>query len=75
MIGVDWGTSSFRAFRLDAAGNVRARQQAPLGILHVEPGRFAAALRREIAAWLADGEDRVLLAGMVGSRQGWQEAA
>ena len=75
MIGVDWGTSSFRAFRLDAAGDIRARREAPLGILRVEPGGFAAALRGEIAAWLADGEDRVLLAGMVGSRQGWQEAA
>lgn len=75
MIGVDWGTSSFRAFRLDAAGTVRDRREAPLGILHVEAGRFADALWGEIGAWLADGEDRVLLAGMVGSRQGWQEAA
>jgi 2-dehydro-3-deoxygalactonokinase len=75
MIGVDWGTSSFRAFRLDTAGTVRERREAPLGILHVEAGRFAAALRGKIGAWLADGEDRVLLAGMVGSRQGWHEAA
>ena len=61
MIGVDWGTSSFRAFRLDALGTVLARRQAPLGILRVQAGRFAAALSGEIGAWLADGEDRVLL--------------
>lgn len=75
MIGVDWGTSSFRAFRLGAAGMVREQREAALGVLHVEAARFAEALRAEIGAWLADGEDRVLLAGMIGSRQGWQEAA
>lgn len=75
MIGVDWGTSSFRAFRLGEDGSILDRREAPLGILHVEPGRFPDALAAQIAPWLADGERRVLLAGMVGSRQGWQEAA
>ena len=37
-------------------------------------GRFADVLRAETGAWLADGETRVLLSGMVGSRQGWVEA-
>jgi 2-dehydro-3-deoxygalactonokinase len=74
MIGVDWGTSSFRAYRLDAAGAVLARRDAPMGILHVPAGGFAAALREAIGDWLADGERRVLLSGMVGSRQGWVEA-
>ena len=74
MIGVDWGTSSFRAFRLDAAGRVLARLEAPRGILHIEPGGFPAALHAAIEPWLADGERHVLLSGMVGSRQGWVEA-
>lgn len=75
MIGVDWGTSSFRAFRLDKDGSILDRREAPLGILHVEPGHFADAFAAQIGPWMADGENRVLLAGMVGSRQGWQEAA
>jgi 2-dehydro-3-deoxygalactonokinase len=74
MIGVDWGTSSFRAFRLDEAGRVRARRAAPRGILAVEDRRFAEELLRQAGDWLADGETRVLMSGMIGSRQGWQEA-
>ncbi len=74
MIGVDWGTSSFRAFRLDADGHVLARRSAPRGILAVEDGRFAEELRRQVGDWIAEGETRVLMAGMIGSRQGWREA-
>lgn len=74
MIGVDWGTSSFRAFRLAADGAIRERRTAALGILNVAPGGFAEVLASQIGDWLAQGEDRVLLAGMVGSRQGWAEA-
>ncbi|MCW3474245.1 2-dehydro-3-deoxygalactonokinase [Limobrevibacterium gyesilva] len=74
MIGVDWGTSSFRAFRLAADGRILGRRSTPRGILHVEGGRFADALLAEIGPWLAEGERRVLLSGMIGSRQGWVEA-
>lgn len=74
MIAVDWGTSSFRAFRLDAAGGVLERRSSALGILHVPGGDFAAVLRDQAGDWLAAGESEVLLSGMVGSRQGWVEA-
>jgi 2-dehydro-3-deoxygalactonokinase len=74
MIGVDWGTSSFRAFRLDDAGAVRDRTESAMGITRVPPGGFAATLAEAIAPWVASGETRVLLSGMVGSRQGWVEA-
>lgn len=40
----------------------------------VADGRFAETLREEIGPWLAAGEERVLLSGMIGSRQGWVEA-
>ena len=73
MIGVDWGTSSFRAVRLQGR-MVVDRRDLPLGILHVPPGGFADALRGAVAPWLADGEACVLVSGMAGSRQGWQEA-
>ncbi len=74
MIGVDWGTSSFRAFRLTREGGIRDRKTGPRGILAVADGRFADTLREEIGPWLAAGERHVLLSGMVGSRQGWMEA-
>jgi len=74
LIAVDWGTTNFRAFLLDAAGNMVARSSSPQGILGVEGGNFEQALRAEVGAWLAEGESRVLLCGMIGSRQGWVEA-
>ena len=74
MIGVDWGTSSLRAYRLDAAGQVIERIATQGGILSVTDGDFAGALRDTIAPWLANGERRILLSGMIGSRQGWIEA-
>jgi 2-dehydro-3-deoxygalactonokinase len=74
MIGVDWGTTSFRAFRVGRDGLIRDRRVSPRGILNVPDGRFGDTLREEIGPWLALGEDKVLLSGMIGSRQGWKEA-
>jgi 2-dehydro-3-deoxygalactonokinase len=74
MIGVDWGTSSLRAYRLAPDGAVLDRLDEPGGILTVAQGGFPAALQAAIGPWLAAGETRVLLCGMVGSRQGWAEA-
>lgn len=73
MIGIDWGTTSFRAFRMGRDGAIRDRRSAAKGILNVPDGRFGDTLREEIGPWLAGGEDRVLLSGMIGSRQGWKE--
>ena len=74
MIGIDWGTTSFRAFRIARDGTVRDRRASQRGILNVPDARFGDTLREEIGPWLALGEDRVLLSGMIGSRQGWKEA-
>lgn len=72
MIGIDWGTTNLRAYRFDA-GVVTATAAGP-GIMAVPPGGFPAALTEAIGPWLGEGERRVLLSGMVGSRQGWAEA-
>ena len=74
MIGIDWGTSSFRAWRLNPGGTVLDRAESERGILTIPPGGFPATLRATISPWLAQGETLILLCGMVGSRQGWQEA-
>jgi 2-dehydro-3-deoxygalactonokinase len=74
MIGVDWGTTSLRAYRIAAGGAVLDRLDRPGGILTVPAGGFAGALAEAIGPWLSAGETRVLLCGMVGSRQGWVEA-
>jgi 2-dehydro-3-deoxygalactonokinase len=74
VIGVDWGTSSFRAYRMTEAGQIIARASASSGILQVKAGEFPNALCAAVGDWLADGETKILLSGMVGSRQGWVEA-
>jgi len=74
MIAVDWGTSNLRAYRLDAAGRVVAQVASASGITRVATGGFAATLLEAVGPWISDGEQHVLLCGMVGSRQGWVEA-
>src|ERR1700748_3092200 len=73
MIGVDWGTSSFRAFRIGRDGAIRDTRSALPGLTTLTGRRCADTLREEVGPWLAAGEDHVLLSGMIGSRQGWQE--
>jgi 2-dehydro-3-deoxygalactonokinase len=73
MIGIDWGTTSFRAFRFASDGTIRDRRTALRGLLNVPDNRFADTLREEVGPWLAAGENHVLLSGMIGSRQGWKE--
>lgn len=74
MIGIDWGTSSLRAYRFAADGRLVGRRDTPRGILTVAPGDYPDTLRAVVGDWMRDGERRVLMCGMVGSRQGWQEA-
>jgi len=75
VIGVDWGTSNFRAWLMDDTAHPMETVTSPEGLLNV-PGRgFSAALNRACGAWL----DRwpglpLLMCGMVCSRQGWVEA-
>jgi 2-dehydro-3-deoxygalactonokinase len=74
LIGLDWGTTSFRAYRLDAAGAVLEAKTAAAGILKVTGGDFEGALEREIGPWLADAPGLpVIASGMITSRQGWVE--
>lgn len=74
LIGIDWGTSSFRAALLDMRGAVLDRREGPHGIMAVKDGDFAGVLSREIGGWLGAGRVPVIMSGMIGSRQGWVEA-
>ncbi len=74
LIGVDWGTSNFRAFLLGGGGEILDRRAGPHGILTVVEGRFERVLEARVGEWLADGPLPILMSGMIGSRQGWVEA-
>lgn len=71
IIALDWGTTSFRAYRVGADGRVQDTVSAAEGILAVKDGAFEAALERHIGAW--DVKLPVMAAGMITSRQGWIE--
>ena len=73
MIAIDWGTSSFRAYRLASDGRVLDTRSAPKGILSVQNAQFAAALQAQAGDWIAAGDGPVVMSGMIGSRQGWLE--
>ena len=75
LIGIDWGTSSFRAYRIAGNAAVLETRTAPAGMLQIEDGAFEVVLEREIGSWLAaDGpEVPVIASGMITSRQGWVE--
>ena len=72
LIAVDWGTSRLRARLLGADGAVRAEAESDDGIARVAAGGHEAAFERLVAAWP---KVPAIMAGMIGSRQGWREAA
>ncbi len=75
MTGIDWGTSSLRAYLIDAQGRLLGEQEHPLGIMRVGEGQFARTLEEIIAPWRqSHAPSAIVMSGMVGSRQGWIEA-
>jgi 2-dehydro-3-deoxygalactonokinase len=74
LIGVDWGTSNFRAFLLDASGKILDRRSGPHGIMTVADQKFGQVLTARVGEWLSEGRLPILMSGMIGSRQGWVEA-
>ncbi len=74
LIALDWGTSNLRATWMDAQGAVIATRSVTGGIMAVQDGQFAQALHRVCGDWLAQSNAVCIASGMIGSRQGWQEA-
>lgn len=79
LIALDWGTSSLRAYRLGARGQVLASREAARGIMQLASlgeAAFEQALEEACGDWLGDAPAAPLIAcGMIGSAQGWREAA
>jgi 2-dehydro-3-deoxygalactonokinase len=74
MLAIDWGTTGFRAYRLDGDGRILESRSAEAGILSVKDGAFPAVLEAHAGDWIAAGETPIVMSGMIGSRQGWLEA-
>jgi 2-dehydro-3-deoxygalactonokinase len=74
LIAIDWGTSSLRGARLSTSGQVLESREFPRGILTVPPGQFEALFNEHFGDWMQAEGALCLIAGMAGSRHGWQEA-
>jgi 2-dehydro-3-deoxygalactonokinase len=70
LIAVDWGTTRLRALLLDRDGGLVAEAESADGIGTLS-GNHEEALERLVADWP---KVPAILAGMIGSRQGWREA-
>ena len=87
LIALDWGTTSLRAYLLGPAGQVLKMRSLACGIMqlpntprliadHWCADGFELAFDEACADWLQDNPGIAVIAcGMVGSAQGWHEAA
>ncbi len=79
LISVDWGTTSLRCMLMSDDGTVLDQTKTERGILKTNGQSFADILHQQIERFLpqftSNAAVPVLMSGMIGSRQGWQEAA
>jgi 2-dehydro-3-deoxygalactonokinase len=73
-IAVDWGTSSFRLWLMDRAGDVLAERRSAEGMMAAAKTGFATVLQSHLDAVGAADHLPVVICGMAGARQGWVEA-
>lgn len=75
LVAVDWGTSNLRLTLLGADGETLGERSSDRGMGALEPSEFEGALLELIDEDLPEGKvTPIICCGMVGSRQGWQEA-
>ena len=66
LIAIDWGTTSFRAYRLSEQGTIIDKRQSANGILAVEDGQFADMLVTQVGDWMdAEPDAPVVMSGMI----------
>lgn len=73
LIGLDWGTTSLRAYLMGADGGVIDQISAPGGIMQIENRDFDPVFDRLVQPWRREAGLPVLAAGMITSRNGWVE--
>ncbi len=74
-VAVDWGTTRMRASLIGSDGASLDHRGSDAGVQSVEAGGFPAALDAACGRWFAASPGLpVVMAGMVGSRNGWIEA-
>ena len=70
-VGVNWGSTNFRAFLIGADGSAIDQYTAPDGVVALDRVGMAAAMDALAARWPNSGP--VYASGMIGSNVGWTE--
>ena len=74
-IAVDWGTTNLRIWHCDQSGNVLDETKIQMGMSTLTASEYEGVLISHIAHHLSDDViTEVLVCGMAGARQGWQDA-
>ncbi|NLU99691.1 2-oxo-3-deoxygalactonate kinase [Marinomonas sp. UCMA 3892] len=71
-IAVDWGTTNLRVFLMNHDGCIQAQRDSDRGMLKLGSAEFESVLSDLLGDWLTP-DLPIYMAGMVGSRGGWQE--
>jgi 2-dehydro-3-deoxygalactonokinase len=74
VLACDWGTTTLRAWTLDAEGKPLASRDFPLGVSRLAPGEAAERFAAEVRPALGAETLPAILCGMVGSNLGWTVA-
>jgi len=75
-VAVDWGSTALRAWLIGEAGEILAQHSSDQGVFSLEAKDFESTLLTVCGEWLGDAPDTpIIMAGMIGSRSGWQETA
>ena len=72
IIGINWGSSNFRAYRIAPGGDVIDAIETPSGVATLDRDGMAALVAQVAARWPS--VDRIYAAGMIGSNLGWTDA-
>jgi 2-dehydro-3-deoxygalactonokinase len=70
-IGVNWGSTNFRAYLIGADGSAVDEYSAPAGIVNLDRAGMAATMNALAARWPESGP--IYASGMIGSNVGWKE--
>ena len=74
IVAVDWGSSQFRAYLLDANGSIIEKTKNSQGIFKAKESGYESVLYSACGRWFDHAPGLpVFMCGMVGSREGWIE--
>lgn len=71
-ISIDWGSSNFRAYRVNALGDTVEHIDMPKGIARIEHGDIPRILDEVASNWPEEAQT-IYCCGMISSTIGWQE--